>query len=141
MTHNCPTESQEQIAIIDWCNLKRLRFHSTPNEGRRSPQHCARLKRMGLSPGYPDLSVDEARGGYFGLRIEVKQNRQYSDFEKKSKTWICQEEWLNFLADEGYFALRVYGFDMAKHIIETYIAWPRTVFSPQVVDFQTLSYL
>jgi hypothetical protein len=124
------TERQEQIALVHWAKLKSIDLVHHCNEGKRSLQEGRALKRSGLSSGYPDLSLSEARGGYFGLFIEVKQKREYTDSEKKSKTWLAQSEWLTHLANEHYFSIRIFGWEHGKEIIEMYMSWPRTLFTP-----------
>lgn len=65
-------EDLEQEAVIEWCDIKRIPIVHIPNEGKRSAAYAARLKRMGLRPGFPDLFIPVVRGRYHGLFIEMK---------------------------------------------------------------------
>lgn len=122
-----PTELQEQTALIAWARLKKIALVHHANEGLRTARHGAILKGAGLAPGYPDLSLMEARGGYFGMFIELKRNRRYSESEMASKSWKLQEDWLARLRSHGYFAFRVFGFDEASEMIELYMRFPPTI--------------
>ena len=47
-------------------------FAHVPNGGLRTPLEASSLKSQHVSPGYPDYLLDLPRGGYHGLRIELK---------------------------------------------------------------------
>lgn len=136
-TAKAKTERAEQMALVSWARLRDIPLVHNCNEGKRTPREGANLKRMGLSPGYPDLTLDQARGGYFGLRIEFKLDKQYSPSEMMTPSWQAQSEWLTRLNNEHYFAVRCYGFERAKATIEKYLSWPKTHFAPkyQFVDY------
>lgn len=55
------TEADLQFTVVEWLELQesmgRLTFFSVPNEGRRSFPQAAKMKRMGLRSGVPDLCV------------------------------------------------------------------------------------
>ena len=60
-TNKVPTETQEQIALMEWAAVMQgryaelaLLFH-IPNEGKRSYQVGGQMRRMGLKRGVPDL--------------------------------------------------------------------------------------
>lgn len=91
-----------------------------PNEGKRSAIQGQELKRQGLQPGYPDLILDVARGGYFGMRIEVKSKG------KKVKDGSLQEQWLEKLNEEGYHAVWTRGVAETMDAIKEYMALPAT---------------
>jgi len=124
------TELEEHLALMEWARLTGVQLVHHCNEGKRSPKEAARMLKMGLSPGYPDLSLHEARGGYFGLFIELKQRRDYRPSEMNTKTWLAQRAWLERLANEHYYAIMCFGWEHAKAIIEKYLSWPRTYFTP-----------
>lgn len=78
------TESREQQALIrlTWLHRNSPRYsiifemlYSIPNGADVSDTHRARLLAEGLSPGYPDLGLDVARGGYHGMRLEMKSTK------------------------------------------------------------------
>lgn len=121
-----PSERKEQIALIDWAKLNNIPLVHHVNEGKRTARMGAIFKRSGLAPGYPDLSLSVARGGYFGLYMELKQNRKYTPSEMNQKSWKLQQYWLEHLSKENYFTARCFGWEKAKHIIEVYLSWPKT---------------
>jgi len=75
------TEYAIQAAVMDWArdpeHIKKypelpMLFH-VPNGGQRSKITGARLKRIGVKAGIPDLHLPVARNGYTGLWIELKK--------------------------------------------------------------------
>lgn len=124
------SEAKESMALIKWAKLKNIRLVHIANEGERSRQYGASLVRQGLSKGFPDLLMASARGGYFGMFIEMKQKFHYTESEKAKQSWKNQEEWLSHLRNQGYFAFFAYGWEDAKSVIEMYMKWPVTLFNP-----------
>jgi hypothetical protein len=120
------TECQHQIALVKWARLNQLSIVHIPNEGQRSAQGGAILGHMGMSKGFPDLFVAEARGGYFGMFLEVKRNRRYRAWEMKTPTWICQKAWLHTLNQKGYLAQFIFGFEEGIQVLKMYLSWPET---------------
>ena len=117
-----PTEDEEQMALFTWANhmamtgrlpeLARL-FH-VPNGGSRGPAEAGRFKAMGVKPGVPDVFLDVPRGGFHGLRIEMKRRNE----GKVSKD---QTDWINYYNANGYRAVVCYGWDEARMEIEDYL--------------------
>ena len=74
------TEDQIQQAVIRWSQQASVRkmfpqlalLYHIPNERKCTPQQGARLKRMGVKSGVPDLHLPVARGVYHGLYLEMK---------------------------------------------------------------------
>ena len=108
-----PSEDQEQIAVVDWCTAMRIPVAHIPNEGNRSPQRGALMKRMGLQKGFPDLFVPLPRGGFHGLFIEMKA--------QGGKTTKEQEEWLALLNENGYAVCVAWGAMQAVEKIKKYV--------------------
>lgn len=119
----CPTEYEEQKALLaaargPWgkaLGIDRKLVH-VPNSGHGANLgQAAMLKASGLRKGYPDLILDKARGGYHGLRIELK-------------TLVGgvvspeQQEWIDHLRAEGYCAEVCRGYLQAMSLIERYMA-------------------
>jgi hypothetical protein len=117
---NFLTERQHQIRVVTWAKKMGFDIVSHPNEGERSIRNGAILKMMGLSPGFPDLHIPEARGGYFGCYIEMKQDRKYSEYERNTSHWLSQEEWINKLKNKGYYASFAFGYEEGIKILESY---------------------
>ena len=106
------SEDAEQEAVVEYCDLLHIPIVHIPNEGKRSLSYAARMKRMGLRSGFPDLLVPLARGGYHGLFIEMKYG--------KNKTTKEQKEWLERLSAEGYACAVCYNAAEAIKTIEGY---------------------
>ena len=112
-----PSETQEQIAVADYCRLWKIRVVHIPNEGKRSLTGRVEQKRLGLAKGVPDLFFPYPRKGSCGLFIEMKRARGNGIYPRPSKE---QEEWLSWLTEEGYEAHVCYGFDEAREVIDKY---------------------
>ena len=108
-----PSEDAEQEALVRYCQLKSIPIVHIPNESKRSASYGAKLKRMGLAPGFPDLFIPKAVNGAHGLFIELKT--------AKGKTSKEQTKWINLLRAEGYRAYVCRGFDASKSAIELYL--------------------
>lgn len=116
------SEDSIQKAILTWASYCKYNGRSladylvhTPNGGGRSLSEGANFKKMGVKKGYPDLILDIAKGGYHGLRIELKK-------VKGSRTTPEQLERIEMLNAEGYYAVIAKGFDEAIQIILDYMA-------------------
>ncbi len=120
-----PLESAEQVALFDWAGANRVPhpdlqwLYAIPNGGKRSKVTAARLKREGVKRGYPDIGLDVARGGYLGLRIEMKRR-------KKSHTSEDQLTWHRRLWAQGYRVVVVKGWEIAAAELLAYLALPAT---------------
>ena len=112
-----PSETQEQIAVADYCRLWKIRVVHIPNEGKRSLTGRVEQKRLGLAKGFPDLFFPYPRKGSCGLFIEMKRERGRGIYPRPSKE---QEEWLSWLTEQGYESHVCYGFDEAREVIDKY---------------------
>lgn len=100
-----------------------------PNGGQRAKKTAADLKAEGVKAGYPDLLFDVAKGGYFGLKLELKQEEA-----KNARLNDNQRERLILLAGRGYYVAVAWGHKQAIAIIDRYMALPNTIFNPLVVN-------
>lgn len=107
------SETDEQITVVDWCKAMRIPVAHIPNEGKRSTQYGAMMKRMGLRKGFPDLFVPMPRGGFHGLFVEMKA--------KGGKTTKEQEEWLSLLNANGYAVCVAVGANEGIEKIKRYV--------------------
>lgn len=107
------SEAQEQIAVIEYCDIKGICVYHVPNGGSRDKREAANLKRQGVKPGVPDLCVPVARGRYHSLYIEMKADR--------GKPTEHQVEWLHRLRGEGMCAYVCYGARNAIALIDWYM--------------------
>jgi hypothetical protein len=125
-----PTEDQVQKAIIDYAKHVKYKgrqlaayLHHSPNGGKRATKvgkngktyspEAQKFKAMGTKAGYPDLILDIAKGGYHGLRIELKT--------AKGRPTKLQLERIGMLNDEGYKAVVAYGSNDAISVIKDYM--------------------
>jgi hypothetical protein len=108
-----PKEEQEQEALAEWLDYKRILWTHVPNEGRRKPQYNAKLKRLGLKKGVPDILIfDPPRKGegFVGVAIELKR-------KKGGRVSPEQEGWLEALKEVGWYATVCNGADEAINIL------------------------
>lgn len=117
-------ESVEQTHLIRWTEYiagkhpdVRLIFH-IPNGGSRNKIEAYHLKEQGVKAGVPDLFLPVARGGYFGLFIEMKVG--------KNKTTALQKEWIENLKNQNYRCEVCYGWEAASEVILDYLNKKRT---------------
>lgn len=88
------TETQHQISFVKWLEVihTQVLFWHTPNGEPRSPAIGAKLKRMGVLAGVPDLFFPEYR-----LFIELKNTTgslSYAQIELKPKLERCGYHWV-----------------------------------------------
>ncbi len=110
-----PPEQDEQIVFADWLRAKKIKFSASANGGSRHLLEAVKLKRMGVSKGYPDVSIPLARKGYHGLYIELKR-------VKGGVVSPEQQEWGEYLMSEGYAWHVANGASEAIKIVLDYIA-------------------
>ena len=109
-----PTEAQEQIAVVEYCDAQNIPVFHIPNGGQRDKACAANLKRQGVRAGVPDLCIPLARLGYHGLYIEMKRRKGY-------QIRPTQREWLARLNKEGYLARVCAGADSAIELVRQYV--------------------
>lgn len=116
------SEEAEQIAVIEWARANEHRwwelmflFH-IPNGGSRNKAEAAKLKRMGVKPGVPDLFLPAPRAIYTGLFIEMK--RVGGDLENE------QGPFLRCMSYQGYCARVCEGAGEAIAVLESYLTLP-----------------
>ena len=114
------TESVEQQRLMQWARMESgkwpelaLLYH-VPNEGKRSFQRGAQMRREGLKPGVPDVCLPVARGNYSALYIEMKRIRG-------GRMTAEQKEWADGLSRCGNLVMRCNGWEQAARVIEQYL--------------------
>lgn len=117
---NCPTEEQEQIALMEWAKLYepnypqlKLLFH-IPNGGKRNKREAARFKAAGVKAGVPDLFLPVASKGFNGLFIELKRT-------KGGTVSPTQTRWARELQNQGYAVYICKGWLEAANTIKEYL--------------------
>lgn len=118
------TENQEQKALVKWLSyhhvLKNF-YLKLNNEGKRSEQQGFNLKLMGLRPGASDLLIFYPTKTYHGLFLELKRNKKYTPSERRTNTWVAQEEFLKLVKSVGFEGKFCYGYLDAIKIIDAYL--------------------
>lgn len=125
-----PSEDAIQSACVQWFSLaypslRRLLHHSA-NEGKRTTRvvhtHVgtrvvcsggARLKALGMQPGFPDLFLAVPRGGQHGLFVEMKS--------AKGTVRDTQREMLALLSEQGYATAVCRSLDEFRSVIDNYL--------------------
>ena len=115
------TEDQIQQAVIRWSQQAGVRkmfpqlalLYHIPNERKCTPQQGARLKRMGVKSGVPDLHLPVARGVYHGLYLEMKT--------EKGRVSANQMWWLERLRENGCCCVVWSSLEDATHTLVTYL--------------------
>ena len=113
-----PTEHDEQVKVIQWCDAhhdRRIsRIYSHLN-GLRAPIGAAiKAKVSGGRKGIPDLFLPVPCGGFHGLYIEMKRLKGGSLTPE-------QKDWIKFLSDSGYKAAVCKGHKSAIEVIKEYL--------------------
>lgn len=114
MTRTIPTEAEEQIAVVQYCDARKLPVFHIPNGGERRAAVANHLKAQGVKAGVPDLFVPIASSGYHGLFIEMKRRSQWRMSD-------AQTRWIQELRKRGYAAFVCPGAKNAITCIKTYL--------------------
>lgn len=142
-----PTEHVEQVALCYqvrthlWRYPDLASFAAIPNQGGGRPGsgHFVRAMQMkaeGLAPGYPDTLLDVARGGWHGLRIEMKRAAYWSAKlarpTKEGEPTAEQDVWLRRLTRNGYLCWVAWGWEPAWAILQWYLTLDDYVIMPEI---------
>lgn len=113
-------EHDEQVALFAWAELQKGYYpelglmYAIPNQAVGGDlKTLAYYRQEGLKPGIPDICLPAARGGYFGLYIELKFGY--------NKTTKEQDAWIAALRLQGYKVEVCRGFDEAQELILEYL--------------------
>lgn len=114
------SESVEQERLFQWAEGMSVKYpelismYHIPNEGKRKRSTGARLKRMGLRKGVPDVCLPVARCGCHALYIEMKRL-------KDGRPTKDQLDWIELLTTQGNMAVICKGWEVAAELIEKYL--------------------
>ena len=129
-------ESELQTSICEYVKLQypSVIFNSDLSGIRTSIGLALKIKKLRSSNSIPDMYLDEPRGGYFGLKIELKIKNIYKKNGDlfKSDHLENQKKMLDRLNEKGYLALFSIGFDATKKIIDDYMSLDVTFFEKQL---------
>ena len=109
------SEQSLQSAVVMYLQLKhpRIRYCASLGGIRTSFKQAIKAKQTGYVKGFPDLQITEARGGYFGLFIEIKMEKRYATKEQK--------QWIIDLTERGYKAVITKGMENTVKAIDDYL--------------------
>ena len=110
------SEERLQTEVINWIKEKHpgIRYCASLGGIYTGPRQAIKAKRTGYSRGFPDLQICEARGGKFGLFIEIKTI--------KGRPTSVQKEWINDLNIRGYHAEICKGLPAIVKCIDEYLS-------------------
>lgn len=108
------SEYDEQVIVIQYCDLKRIPVFAIPNGGSRNKIEAAKMQASGVKAGVPDLCIPVPCGEYHSLYIEMKYG--------KNKTSQMQDEWIERLRSLGHKVCVCYGANAAIDEIEKYLS-------------------
>lgn len=94
-------------------------FFAVPNGGRRDAATGRRLKAEGVTAGVADLLFLHARGGFYGLAIELKTMKGRQSEEQKT--------WQDEVECKGYKYCVVRSFDEFEKLILDYFKFDETI--------------
>ena len=116
------TEYQTQVEFIQWCRLQALADYpelgyifAVPNGAVVSQRQRYKLVSEGLLSGVSDLVLPVARGGYFGMYLEMKR-------EKGGRLSPHQKSFLEFVNLQGYYGIVANGLEDAIKKTMDYIS-------------------
>lgn len=119
-----PFEDRHQAALFDWISKVHVKYphllklYHVPNGGARNALEGKRLKAQGVRAGQLDLNLDVGRGGWFGLRIELKATRE--ELGKAPPVDPKQRKIIAELREDGYYACVCEGWDAARSVLVWY---------------------
>lgn len=93
------TEAKIQEAVVAWLDRQGLPFTHIPSEGKRSKAHAAKLHRMGLRKGWPDLVILLPDGVGF---LELKTPKGKISPEQQAFADECQKRNIPHAFAYGY---------------------------------------
>ena len=115
------SEDFEQELVIRWSIgqidtwPELVLLYHVANGGKRGKREAAKLKRMGVKTGVPDLHLPVARGGFHGLYVEMKR----LDGGRVSTE---QKAWLAALHAAGHCVAVCEGHEQAIAVLRDYLA-------------------
>lgn len=109
------SEAQEQIKIFNYAkyNNKLRWLFAIPNGGSRDIREATRLKLQGVKAGVSDMFLPIPNSMFHGLFIELKVGT--------NKTSQLQDEFIDYVRNNGYMAKVCYGADDAIHTMLNYL--------------------
>tara|TARA_Y100001973_G_C4907140_1_gene190070 strand:+ start:36 stop:440 length:405 start_codon:yes stop_codon:yes gene_type:complete len=116
------TEAELQTLVVNYIKRRWPYVRYCASLGGQYQKHISQRKKAkatGYVAGFPDLQILSARGGYYGLFIEIKLNKNCYPSQ-------LQKEWISDLLDRGYYAVVCKGYDECIETLENYLLNERT---------------
>lgn len=113
------SEHSDQVALFQWARLSEgqipelTALYAIPNGGLRNKRVAQKLKASGVRAGVFDISLDVPRGGFHGLKIELKFGR--NQLTEHQKVWKERYE------KQGYKIAVCYNWEAARDEILEYL--------------------
>ena len=122
MDRSLPTEAQEQLALIQWMNIKNIEYFAVPNGGSRHKLEAINLKRQGVKAGVSDIVVLLDNKILF---VELKRRKKLLKSGKLStshtSTSQAQTDFISKVSEYPYAQGKVcYGWEEAKEFIQSH---------------------
>jgi len=120
------SEALHQQALFEWARhpatVKKYPdidlLEGTMNGVKLTIGQAGKAKAAGMLKGVHDVRLPVARGGYFGLSVEMKFGRNKMTAEQ---IWYA-----NRLAENGWSVHTVYEWTSARFLIQWYLTLPAT---------------
>lgn len=122
------TEDAHQVALFEWAAMNEKRYpdlrklYAIPNGGERNKIVAAKLKAQGVRAGVLDISLDVARHGFHGLRIELKRPGNVALGQKPGRCSPEQNQRISDLVDDGYKVAVCFGWEPARDVLVEYLS-------------------
>jgi hypothetical protein len=125
-------EDRFQMDAMNYLRLKyptlgKLAWHIA-NERKTSRARGAKLKRMGVLAGVPDIVIAYPYGGYHGLYIELKAMKLTGITDDGTANWVRdtypkphQKEILQELHEVGYAVDVCWNMEEFRHTVTEYL--------------------
>lgn len=121
-------EDAHQVALFEWAAINEKRYpdlrklYAIPNGGQRNKIVAAKLKAQGVRAGVLDISLDVARHGFHGLRIELKRPGNAALGQKPGRLSPEQNQRISDLVDDGYKVAVCFGWEAARDVLVEYLS-------------------
>ena len=119
------TIQEKTVEYLRW-QYPKVKYCASLGGIRTGYKQAVKAKRTGYVKGFPDMQLLEARGGYFGMFIEIKTHKGYPTSHQK--------EWIEALNDRGYYAIVAKGLPMILDEIDSYLSKDKTQFGYDFKD-------
>lgn len=107
------TEFEIQKSIVRYLELRKILYFAIPNGELRSKATGAKLKRMGVKAGVPDLFICHPSRDSYGLFLEIKSS--------SGRLSQQQTVWFDELEARNYRVEIVRSLDEAIEIVRAYL--------------------